>query len=82
MFHKIKNIIPLDDMVLVVEFMSGEKKQYDVKLLMDKWSVFKDLEKNNVFKYAKVDVGGCGVIWNEYIDLSCNELWDNGVTLQ
>lgn len=82
MFHRIKNVIPLDDMILVVEFMSGEKKQYDVKPLMDKWSVFKDLAKNNVFKYVKVDVGGYGVVWTEDIDLSCDELWDNGISKQ
>jgi len=78
MFHKIKNVIPLDDMMLVVEFISGEKKQYDVKPLMDKWSVFKDLQKNSSFKHVKVDAGGYGIVWNEDIDLSCDELWDNG----
>jgi len=78
MFHKIKNVTPFDDMTLLVEFISGEKKKYDVKPLMDKWSVFKDLEKNSTFKYVKVDVGGYGVVWNEDIDLSSNELWDNG----
>ena len=78
MFHKIKNVTPLDDMMLIVEFMSGDKKEYDVKPLLYKWSAFKDLEKNNLFKYVKVDVGGYGVVWNEDIDLSCNELWDSG----
>ena len=82
MFHKIKNVVPYDDMILIVEFMSGEKKQYDVKLLMNKWEVFKDLKNNNAFKYVKVDVGGYGVFWNEDIDLSCNELWDNSTELR
>ena len=25
-----------------------------------------------------VDVGGYGVIWDDNLDISCNELWENG----
>ena len=81
MFYKIKNVEPLSDMVLYVEFINGEKKHYDVKPLMHKWEVFKDLKENNLFNLVNVDTGGYGVSWNDYIDLACNELWENGKSI-
>jgi hypothetical protein len=36
MFHRIKSVHPLPDMLLHVEFISGDAKYYDVKPLMDK----------------------------------------------
>ena len=30
----------------------------------------------------KVDVGGYGISWNDEIDLSCDELWDNDVSYE
>ena len=81
MFHKVKKIEPLDNMLLLVEFINGKKKQYDVKPLLSRWKVFNDLNKNNLFKLVKVDCSGYGIVWNEYIDLSCEELWNNGIDL-
>jgi hypothetical protein len=78
MFHRIKSVSPLPDMVLRIEFADGGEKHYDVKPLMDKWEVFKDLRENDLFRLVGVDAGGYGIAWNEYIDLACNELWDNG----
>ena len=81
MFHKVKSVRPLPDMVLHVEFFDGIIKHYDVKPLMSKWEVFKDLKQGGLFSLARVDTGGYGVIWNDYIDLACNELWENGCTV-
>jgi len=81
MFHKIKNVQSLPDMILHVEFISGDVKFYDVKPLMDKWEIFKDLTRGGLFNLVCVDTGGYGVVWNEYIDIACNELWENGYTV-
>ena len=81
MFHKVKNVIPIDNMQLVVEFMDDNKKLYDIKPLTNKWSVFKGLYSKELFENVRVDFGGYGIVWNEEIDLSCNELWDNGKTI-
>jgi len=78
MFHKVKSVHPLPDMVLHVEFLDGSAKRYDVKPLMDKWDVFKDLAHGGLFGLVRVDAGGYGVIWNDYIDLACDELYENG----
>jgi hypothetical protein len=35
-----------------------------------------------LFSSVEVDVGGYGVIWNDDLDLSCDELFENGVTVK
>lgn len=79
MFYKVKKIEPLDNFILYVTFENDVKKYYDLKLLFDKWQEFKILQNNiKLFFNVKVDNGGYGVSWNEELDLSCNELWENG----
>ena len=82
MFHKIKNVSALPEYKLSVQFAEGVTKIYDVKPLFQKIPVFKSLESNNDFGGVYVDVGGYGIIWNDELDLSCDELWDNGVTVE
>lgn len=79
MFHKIKNVTPLSEYKLSVQFSEGITKIYDLKLLFDKLPVFKYfLENPEHFFNVVVDVGGYGIVWNDELDLSCNELWENG----
>jgi len=79
MFYKIKLVKPLLNYVLSVQFEDGTEKVYDVTPLFDKWNEFKTLtEVKGLFEQVKVDVGGYGVVWNDDIDLSCNEIWENG----
>ena len=78
MFHKIRNVYPLNNYELLVQFSVGITKIYDVKPLFDWRDIFNELKKNELFYAVQVDIGGKGVIWNDQIDLSCDELWDNG----
>ena len=41
---------------------------YEIKLLEDEL----------LFRDVVVDQGGYGIIWNDDLDLSCDELWENG----
>lgn len=82
MFHKIKNVSPLPEYKLSVQFAEGVTKIYDVKPLFQKIPAFKLLENGNDFGGVCVDVGGYGIIWNDELDLSCDELWDNGVAVE
>ena len=77
-FHTIEVIKPLEDMILEAVFSSGEIKKYDMKNLIKKNEVFKDLENKELFNKVKVDIGGYGIVWNEDIDLSSEEIWKNG----
>ena len=80
MFHKVKNVSALPEYKLSVQFSEGVTKIYDVKPLFEKIPVFAEL-KNSLEEFAcvSVDVGGYGIVWNDDLDLSCDELWENGV---
>ena len=79
MFHKVKAVNALPDYRLSVQFAEGITKIYDVKPLFQKWKAFKSLEQSaELFGAVKVDTGGYGIVWNDDIDLSCDELYANG----
>ena len=78
MFHKIKDVKPKEDLIIEVQFENNEIRQYDIKKIINKWNVFGKLKDKKLFENVKVDVGGYGIIWNEDIDLSCEEIWENG----
>ena len=78
MFHKVKDVFPIQDYKLLVQFCVGVTKIYDVKPLFKWRDVFNNLKQNNLFYGVFVDGGGFGIAWNDDIDLSCEELWENG----
>lgn len=80
MLQKIKKVELLNNFVLRVSFENGVVKTYDVKPLMERIEDFKDLKNNALFKCVKTDIGGYGISWNDFIDLECTELWENGTT--
>ena len=83
MFHKVKAVNALPDYRLSVQFAEGMTKIYDVKPLFSKWLPFKALENApELFSSVEVDTGGYGIIWNDDLDLSCDELFENGETIK
>lgn len=78
MFHKIIQVIPKDNLIVLVKFEDDINKKYDIKNILKKWPVFNELNEKEIFNNVKVDVGGCGISWNENIDLSSEEIWENG----
>ena len=83
MFHRIKQVSPLPEYKLCVQFSEGVTKLYDVTPLFDRLPVFKSLlERPEEFLEVSVDIGGYGIIWNDDLDLSCDELWANGVQMK
>ncbi len=82
MFHKIKNVSPLPGFKLSIQFAEGVTKIYDMNHLLDRLPVFAVLKESEEFGSVTVDVGGYGIVWNDDLDLSCDELWENGVVVQ
>ena len=83
MFHKIKTVAPMPDFKLSVQFSEGVTKVYDMKPLFEKLPVFKQLENDPAaFDDVAVDTGGYGIVWNDDLDLSCDELWENGTVVE
>lgn len=78
MFHKIKNIETLPNLILKIKFESNEIKYYDMKNVIKKIKEFDILNNENIFKNAQIDVGGYAVMWNENLDIDCEELYVNG----
>ena len=79
MFHKIKNVAALPDYRLSVQFSEGVTKIYDIKPLFDRLPIFAALKDDKqTFYNVSVDVGGYGIVWNDELDLSCDELWEHG----
>ena len=83
MFHKVKSVHALPDYELSIQFAEGITKIYDVSPLFSKWKSFVILKDNlSLFCSVDVDQGGYGVIWNDDLDLSCDELFENGVVIK
>ncbi len=78
MFHKVKSVSALPDCRLSVRFCEGLTKIYDVKPLFSKLPAFAALRDDKLFFEVYVDAGGYGIVWNDDLDLSCDELWENG----
>ena len=83
MFHKVKSVNALPDFVLSVQFSEGITKTYDVKMLFERWPAFEKLKaESGYFDKVQVDQGGYGIIWDDYLDLSCDELFENGTVVK
>ena len=81
-FHKVKEVTPLEDYILEIKFIEGCTKKYDIKPLFDELPYFTDLKDNDLFSKVYVSGGGYGIIWNDVLDLDCNELWNNGTIIE
>lgn len=76
---KIEQVYPKNNYILLCKFENGQEKIYDMKTLMDKYPIFKKLKDNTkLFNQVIVDNGGYGISWNDEIDLSVEEIWENG----
>ena len=78
MFHKVKEVYPLEGKRLNVIFADGTTKAYAAKPLVGDWDAFKPFEDGALFDFVEVDAIGYGISWNEDIDVSCDELWGHG----
>ena len=83
MFHKIKTVSPLSDYRLSVQFSEGVTKLYDLHPLFSKIPAFRYfIDHPEEFYDVYVDTGGYGIVWNDNLDLSCDELWDHGKKIE
>lgn len=82
MFHKVRSVSPLPGFRLSVQFEGGNQCEYNMAPLFSRWPVFQTLQQiPALFEQVRVDAGGYGISWNDDLDLSCNELWENGTPI-
>ena len=78
--HRVKSVKPLENFELLIEFMNNERKKYDMKPLIKEKEQFKPLESvYKLWNQVRVDMCGLGICWNDDIDLSCVDLYEDGV---
>ena len=70
---------PRKDYSLLVSFIDGSKKTYDMCPLLDV-GVFRQLKNLNLFMQAHTN--GSSVVWNDDLDIAPEELYENGVPVE
>lgn len=81
MTHRIIQVNALEEYIIIVVFQNGVEKKYDMCQLFSTIPQFEMLTiEPGLFEQVRVDVGGYGVSWNDELDLSAEEIWQNGVT--
>lgn len=75
------NVLPTVDMLLMVFFNDGDVKEFNVRALLDEHPEFAELEDRELFKKVTVEPGGYGISWNERLDCSETELYENGESI-
>jgi len=79
-FHSVKYVKALDNYMLKVLFCNGTEKLYDMKPLINSNPHFKALKDISLFNTAHLSCDiDYAVIWNKDIDISSEEIWDNGI---
>ena len=56
MFHKVKEVVPLQDMRLCVRFANGSTKEYDVEKLVSRFPQFAALEDEHLFELSLIHI--------------------------
>lgn len=78
---RIESATPLEGRYLLITFVNGIQKVYDCQRLLS-LDRFQLLRYEAFFKAVTVDPGGYGVSWDDEMDLSEYELWNNGVEVE
>ncbi len=78
---RVKSVVPLKDRRLLVTFINGVQKVYDCQRILE-LDRFQLLRHEAFFKAVRVDPGGYGISWDDEVDLSEYELWNNGVEVE
>lgn len=76
-YPRIASVEALSGFQLRVAFVNGEARLYDftTKSGLPATGLLRD---EALFKTARVDVGGYGIVWNDDLDIAESELWLNG----
>ena len=77
-YRKIIKITPLDDMLLLVKFETGESKILDMKPYMQMHKSFESLKDTKLFRSVRTEHFGRVIIWDKKIDIDGEEAWEFG----
>lgn len=78
MHRVITKIEPRKNMIIIATFADGEVVSFDVKDMIKKYPVFKQLEDRELFDSVVIDGVGYGISWNDELDLSSEGIYARG----
>ena len=81
MFHKAIEVLFKNKSLIDVTFQDGSVRRFDVSTLFDEFPQMRALRKAALFKSGKLQ-GGYGIIWNDELDLSVEEIYQNGKLIE
>ena len=76
-YPKITEIIEKRNLTLLLRFENGICKEIDFHQLAERPN-FSELQNPAIFRLARVDQGGGGIIWNDDLDISEAYCWEHG----
>ena len=77
--HIIKSVVPLANYELQIHFRNGSTKRFDMKPLIESIDLYRHfLVEEKMFELVRIGPDGQSVVWNEYVDCGCEELWASG----
>ena len=82
MYNRLTNVSFKENLIIIAKFNDGKVVSYDIRQLYEQFPIFKELEKNPVlFINGKIAPGGCGIIFNDEIDIATEELYEFGTLI-
>jgi len=67
--------------ILIASFNDGSVKEFDFKPLLKKES-YKDLNNPLIFGLGRIDAGGYGISWTDFIDIDSYDIWMGGKIIE
>ena len=82
MYNRIELVGFKENLIIIAKFNDGKIVSYNIRQLYDQFPIFKELENDPLlFNNGIIAPGGCGIIFNDEIDIACEELYENGTLI-
>ena len=82
MYNRLTSISFKENLIIIAKFNDGKIVSYNIRQLYDQFPIFKELENDPLlFNNGIIAPGGCGIIFNDEIDIACEELYENGTLI-
>ena len=82
MYNRLTSISFEENLIIIAKFNDGKIVSYNIRQLYDQFPIFKELENDPLlFNNGIIAPGGCGIIFNDEIDIACEELYENGTLI-
>ena len=78
MYLAIKEVSPLDNYLLLLTFINGEKRQFDMKPYLD-IGIFKELKDQRLFRTVKTNFDS--IEWDNEADFDPEILYQNSIKI-